>query len=93
MFFEISKFLRFLLVSPISWMAFLMVVTLWVKRKRGRRILLGVAATVFLVFTNNLLVELCAIPSDAAVCPYSFFARGQDVACSHCDGRLREHEP
>lgn len=57
MFFEISKFLRFLLVSPISWMAFLMVVTLWVKRKRGRRILLGVAATVFLVFTNNLLVD------------------------------------
>ncbi len=56
MFFEISKFLRFLLVSPISWMAFLMVVTLWVKRKRGRRILLGVAA-VFLVFTNNLLVD------------------------------------
>lgn len=57
MFFEISKFLRFFLVSPISWMAILVVAVLWVKRKRVRRILLGVAAAVFLVFTNNMLVN------------------------------------
>lgn len=57
MFFEISKFLRFFLVSPISWMAILVVAALWVKRKRVRRILLGVAAAVFLVFTNNMLVN------------------------------------
>lgn len=76
MFFEISKFLRFLLVSPISWMALLMVAVLWVKRKRVRRILLGVAAAVFLVFTNNLLVDYVQFRQTRQYVHTSLFARG-----------------
>lgn len=76
MFFEISKFLRFFLVSPISWMALLMVAVLWVKRKRVRRILLGVAAAVFLVFTNNLLVDYVQFRQTRQYVHTSLFARG-----------------
>ncbi len=57
MFFEISKFLRFFLVSPISWIVMLLVICLWVKRKKARYALLAAAATIFLVFTNKLLVD------------------------------------
>lgn len=57
MFFEVSKFLRFFLVSPISWLLLLLVGFYFVKQRGARRILLGAALLVFLVFTNNPLVN------------------------------------
>lgn len=56
MFFELSKFLRFFLVSPISWLVILLIVALWMKRKKIKYLLLSFAAVIFLVFTNNMLV-------------------------------------
>ena len=57
MFFELSKLLRFFVVSPVSWMLILLVAFYFVKHKKVRYTLLGVAAGVFVVFTNNPLVD------------------------------------
>lgn len=58
MFFELSKILRFFLVSPISWVLMLLVGWHFARRRWVRRSLLWTAVAVFLVFTNGPLVEL-----------------------------------
>lgn len=57
MFFELSKLLRFFVVSPMSWMLILLVAFYFVKHKKVKYTLLGVAVGVFVVFTNNPLVD------------------------------------
>ena len=44
MFFELSKLLRFFVVSPVSWMLILLVAFYFVKCKKVKYALLGVAA-------------------------------------------------
>lgn len=57
MFFELSKLLRFFVVSPVSWMLILLVAFYFVKCKKVKYALLGLAVAVFVVFTNNPLVD------------------------------------
>ncbi len=57
MFYEISKILRLLLVSPISWMLIALLVAVFTK-KRGRKVAIAVAALLFLVFTNKPLLNI-----------------------------------
>ena len=45
------------MVSPVSWMLILLVAFYFVKHKKVKYTLLGVAAGVFVVFTNNPLVD------------------------------------
>ena len=57
MFFELSKFLNFFLISPISWMFILLIGVCLCKRKRWKRVCLICCITVFIVFTNKALVD------------------------------------
>lgn len=56
MFFELSKFLN-LLVSPITWGIFLLIGTFIFRKKTWRKKCLIGCVVVFIVFTNNMLVE------------------------------------
>ena len=57
MFFELSKFLNFFLISPISWMFFLLIGFCLFKRRRRKKACLISCIALFLIFTNNLLVD------------------------------------
>ncbi|MEG0559010.1 MAG: YdcF family protein [Muribaculaceae bacterium] len=56
-FFELSKFLNFFLVSPISWIFFLLAGFYFSKKKSVRKTCLIVAIAIFVVFTNQTLVN------------------------------------
>ena len=57
MFFELSKFLNFFLISPIRWMFFLLIGFCLFKRRRRKKACLISCIALFLIFTNNLLVD------------------------------------
>ncbi len=56
MFFELSKLLN-LFISPISWIILLLIGIIIFKKKIYRRICIIACILVFLLFTNNLLVD------------------------------------
>ncbi len=56
MFYEISKIVRLLLVSPVSWIVIALLVAAFTCRRR-RKIALAVAAVLCLVFTNKPLLH------------------------------------
>ena len=57
MFFELSKFLNFFLVSPISWMLFLLIGFYFSKKRLVRKTCLIAAITIFVIFTNKTFVN------------------------------------
>ena len=56
MFFEISKFFN-LLLSPISWVALLLIGAIVFRQKRRKKICLFICTSIFLIFTNTLLLS------------------------------------
>lgn len=74
MFFELSKLLNFFL-SPITWILLFLISFLIFKRKLWRRIAVISSITLFIIFTNNILIdyikyctvkEYTSIPLDTA---------------------------
>ena len=74
MFFELSKLLNFFL-SPIAWILLFLISFLVFKRKLWRRIAVISSITLFIIFTNNILIdyikyctvkEYTSIPLDTA---------------------------
>ena len=57
MFFELSKFLNFFLISPISWIFLLLIVFCLCKKKRWKRIFLVSSIAIFIIFTNKALAD------------------------------------
>lgn len=57
MFFELSKFLNFFLISPISWIFFLLIGFCLCKKKCWKRIFLVSSIAIFIIFTNKALAD------------------------------------
>ncbi|MCM1522281.1 MAG: YdcF family protein [Muribaculaceae bacterium] len=57
MFFEIAQFVKFFILSPITWTAGLLIAGFLVRKRVLRCALLVAAAVVFLLFTNPLFLE------------------------------------
>lgn len=57
MFFELSKFLNFFLISPISWMFLLLTGFYLCKRRYWKKVCLAGCISIFVIFTNKPLVD------------------------------------
>jgi|WetSurMetagenome_2_1015567.scaffolds.fasta_scaffold36721_2 uncharacterized SAM-binding protein YcdF (DUF218 family) len=57
MFFEISKFLDFIIIAPLTWMTILFIVAFVTKKKKLRRGCFIAAIAIFLIFTDMPLAD------------------------------------
>lgn len=57
MFFEIAQFLKFFIVSPITWMLTTLILGLVLKRKILTRLFLSLSVVLFVAFTNTWIVD------------------------------------